>query len=82
MYDGRNKGNGENGEEDELPAHRIRVGVKVRVEYTPTVWSVKKLKDGAPAKSGSSGCSLKLMAVILLEERYNFESPRKRRCVG
>lgn len=82
VYDGRKKGNGENGEEDELPAHRIRVGVKVRVEYTPTVWSVKRSKDGAPAKSGGSGCSLKLMAVILLEERYNFESPRKRRRVG
>jgi hypothetical protein len=82
VYDGRNNGNEENGEEDELPAHRIRVGVKVRVEYTPTVWLVKKSKDGATAKSGSSGCSLKLMAVILLEERYNFKSPRKRRRVG
>lgn len=82
VYDGRNKRHEENSEEDELPAHRIRVGVKVLVEYTPTVWSVKKSKDGAPTKSGSSGCSLKLLAVILLEERYSFESPRKRRRVG
>jgi hypothetical protein len=82
VYDGRNKGNGENGEEDELPAHRIRMDVKVRVEYIPTVWSVKKSKNGTPVKSGGSGCSLKLMAIILLEERYSFESPRKRRRIG
>jgi len=29
VYNGRNKGNGENGEENELPAHQIRVGFKV-----------------------------------------------------
>jgi hypothetical protein len=78
VYDGRTKTAGDLCDDDLLPAHRIRPGVKVRVEYTPTVWSGRKSKDGAPPKFGS-GCSLKLMGIVLLEERYNFQSPRKRR---
>jgi hypothetical protein len=52
--------------------HRIKPGVKVCVEYTPTVWSARKSRDGV-AKFGS-GCSLKLQAVILLEEGLHFGS--------
>jgi hypothetical protein len=78
VYDGRNKALDDLDEDDLIPAHRIRPGVKVCVEYTPTVWSVRKSRDGGPAKFGS-GCSLKLQAVVLLEDGFNFGSPRKRR---
>jgi hypothetical protein len=78
VYDGRDKAIGDLGEEDLLPAHRIRPGVKVEVEYTPTCWAPKKSKDGIHTKFGAGGCSLKLMGVVLLEDKYHFESPRKK----
>jgi hypothetical protein len=80
VYDGRGKAVEDLGDDDFIPVHRIRPGVKVCVEYTPTLWSAKSAKtsrDGGP-KFGS-GCSLKLQAVILLEDGFNFGSPRKRR---
>lgn len=79
VYDGRNKEIGDLDEEDLIPAHRIRPEVKVQVEYTPTLWAPKKSKSAGPSKFGSGGCSLKLMGVVLLEEKYNFQSPKKRR---
>lgn len=79
VYDGRGKSIRDLGEEDLLPAHRIRPGVKVEVEYTPTCWAPKTSKDGSNTKFGAGGCSLKLMAVVLLEDKYHFESPRKKR---
>src|SRR5271170_426678 len=81
VYDGRDKQIGDVGEEELLPAHRIRPGVKVQVEYTPTCWAPKKSKDGSHTKFGAGGCSLKLMGVVLLEDKYHFESPRKKRKV-
>jgi len=81
VYDGRNKTIEDIDEEDLLPAHRIRPGVKVEVEFTPTCWAPKKLKDGIHTKFGAGGCSLKLMGVVLLEDKYHFESPRKKRKV-
>jgi hypothetical protein len=81
VYDGRNKAVGDLSEEDLLPAHRIRPGVKVEVEYTPTCWAPRKSKDGIHSKFGAGGCSLKLMGVVLLEDKYHFESPRKKRKV-
>ena len=80
VYDGTSKAAEDIDEDDSIPTHRIRPGVKVRVEYTPTTWSAKKSKDGAPAKFGS-GCSLKLQAIVLLQENFYFGSPRKRRRV-
>jgi hypothetical protein len=55
VYDGRNKAAGDLGEEDMLPAHRIRPSVKVEVEYTPTCWVPKKSKDSSFINSGSNG---------------------------
>lgn len=81
VYDGRGKSIRDLGEEDLLPAHRIRPGVKVEVEFTPTCWAPKKSRDGINTKFGDGGCSLKLMGVVLLEDKYHFESPRKKRKV-
>jgi hypothetical protein len=78
-YDGRSKALDDLDEDDLIPVHRIRPGVKVCVEYTPTVWSGRKSGDGGTAKFGGGGCSLKLQAVVLLEDGFNFGSPRKRR---
>jgi len=80
VYDGTSKAAEDIDEDDSIPTHHIRPGVKVRVEYTLTTWSAKKSKDGAPAKFGS-GCSLKLQAIVLLQEIFYFGSPRKRRRV-
>ena len=80
IYDGRNKAIRDIGEEDLIPAHLIRPGVKVHVEYTPTCWCPKK--SWVPAEFPAGGCSLKLVGIVLLEEKYHFESPRKRRKVN
>jgi hypothetical protein len=79
VYDGRSKGLDDLDDEDMIPMHRIHPGVKVCVEYTPTVWSMKKIRDGPDATKFSRGSSLKLQAIVLLEDGLNFGSPRKRR---
>ena len=78
VYDGRTKALDDLDDDDSIQVHRIRPGVKVCVEYTPTVWTSRKSHEGLGPKFGS-GCTLKLQAVVLLEDGFNFGSPRKRR---
>jgi hypothetical protein len=75
VYDGRDKPVGDIS--DLLPAHRIRPGVKVQVEYTPTCWAPKTSKDEIHTKFGAGGCSLKLKGLILLEDRYHLDPQGK-----
>jgi hypothetical protein len=75
VYDGRTKPLDDLDDGDFIPVNRIRPSVKVCIEYTPTVWAAGKPREGGP--KFSSGCTLKLQAVVLLEEGFNFGSPKE-----
>ena len=77
LYDARGKNADDIDENDKMPPSRFNNGSKVLIEYTPTMWSGKKARNGeAPF---GNGCTLKLQSILLLEDKYNFQSLRKRR---
>src|SRR5438034_210778 len=76
-YDARDKNPDEFDEDNRMSPLRLNNGSKVLVEYTPTTWSGKKAKNGEVPFG--NGCTLKLQSIFLLEDKYNFQSPRKRR---
>jgi hypothetical protein len=74
VYDGRHKPIDDLDDSDLISWEEIVPGVKVTVEYTPTLYSGRAI---------GTGCSFRLQAVILLKKEYNLErSPRKKRKVG
>jgi hypothetical protein len=77
LYDARGKNPNNVNEDNKMSPSRLNNGSKVLVEYTPTTWSGKKPKDGESAFG--NGCTLKLQSILLLEDKYNFQSPRKKR---
>ena len=77
LYDARGKNPDDVDENDKMSSSRLNNGSKVLIEYTPTTWSGKKPRNGE-APFGNS-CTLKLQSILLLEDKYNFQSPRKRR---
>ena len=77
LYDARGKNPDDVDEDDKISPSRLNNGSKVLVEYTPATWSGKKAKNGEA--SFGNGCTLKLHSILLLEDKYNFQSFRKRR---
>jgi len=77
LYDARGKNLGDVDEDDKISPSRLNNGSKVLVEYTPTTWSGMKAKNGEA--SFGNGCTLKLHSILLLEDKYNFQSSRERR---
>jgi len=77
LYDARGKNPGVVDEDDKISPSQLNNGSKVLVEYTPATWSGKKAKNGEA--SFGNGCTLKLHSILLLEDKYNFQSSRKRR---
>jgi hypothetical protein len=78
LYDARGKNPDDVDEDDKMSPSRLNNGSKVLVEHTPTTWSGKKTKNDVEPPFGN-GCTLKLQSILLLEDKYNFQSPRKRR---
>ena len=76
LYDVRDKNPDEFDEDNRMSPLRLNNGSKVLVEYMPTTWSGKKAKNGEA--SFGNGCTLKLQSVLLLENKHNFQSARKR----
>ena len=76
LYEARGKNPNNVNEDNKMSPSRLNNGSKVLVEYTPTTWSGKKPKDGESAFG--NGCTLKLQSILLLEDKYNFQSPRKK----
>jgi hypothetical protein len=80
LYDARGKNPDDVKEDDRISPSQLTVGSKVMVEYTPTTWSRKKVRN-EDAFFGY-GSTLKLQAILILADRYSFQSPRKRRRMG
>ena len=76
LYDARDKNPDEFDEDNRMSPLRLNNSSKVLVEYMPTTWSGKKAKNGEA--SFGNGCTLKLQSVLLLENKHNFQSARKR----
>ena len=76
LYDARGKHPGDVDEDDKISPSWLNNGSKVLVEYTPVTWSGKRAKNGEA--SFGNGCTLKLHSILLFEDKYNFQSPRKR----
>ena len=77
LYDARHKNPDDINEDDRMSPSQLRVDSKVLIEYTPTTWSWKKGRDGEAVFG--NGCTFRLQSILLLADRYNFQSPRKRR---
>jgi len=77
LYDARGKNPDDIDEHNKISPSLLNDGSKVLIEYIPITWSAKKSKNnGVPF---GSGCMLKLQSILLLEDKYNFQSLRKRR---
>ena len=78
LYNARAKNPDDIDEDDKMSFSQLNNGRKVLIDYMPTTWSGKKAKNDIEAPFGNS-CTLKLQSILLLEDKYNFQSPRKRR---
>jgi hypothetical protein len=78
VYDARGKNPDSIDEDNKMSPSLLNNGSKVLIEYIPVTWSAKKSKNNVEPSFGS-GCTLKLQSILLLEDKYNFQSPRKRR---
>src|SRR5436190_22622774 len=76
LYEARGKNPNNVNEDNKMSPSQLNNGSKVLVDYTPTTWSGKNGKN-CEAPFGN-GCTLKLQSILLLEDKYSFQSPRKR----